>query len=148
MQVPRYHDEPMWWVLKTLGEVVALKEPGQHIRFQVVNPDLGVSLYPGELWSEDGVSLRYRSLADWVEVAEVLGCRMHTPRTLEHPWVEMTFTRLDQHHYWHQDSLPSGNPEKYGSQTEYGRWSPLSSEHPMNTINTAIVVDKRFIIIS
>ena len=68
-----------------------------------------------------GQACRYRSLAVWVDLAEVVGCTLGTPEVLGDGFIRLRFRLREADANWHERSAPSGDPEKYGSGTDFAR---------------------------
>ena len=56
-------------------------------------PTSAQGLFTGELFEHSGVHYRHRPLRVWLELAEQLGCRLHTPEP-EGTFVKFTVSRL------------------------------------------------------
>ena len=102
-----FDTQPLSEVLALLR--TALDETGE-VTFSAPDPDAGAGLYAGEL-TETG---RHRSLAVWLDVAEVLGARLNTPRKLGGR-VLLTFQKLP----------PLLRDGEYGPESEFGRVNKL-----------------------
>lgn len=100
--------EPLCEVLPRLR--AALLEAGE-VGFSVPDPDAGAGLYAGEV----GRAGRHRSYATWLDVAEVLGAKLMTPRVLEGGRVELTLQRLP----------PVVRGGEYGAGSEFQRLDKL-----------------------
>ena len=83
----RFEFEPLSEVLPPLKR--ALAEAGE-VTFLAPDPDAGEGLYAGERHAAG----RHRSLSVWLDVAEVLGARLLTPRLLGGGRMELTLRRL------------------------------------------------------
>ena len=75
----RYHDEPFRRIMEDLKQICNRLEPGQSLTFEAPHPDIRDALYPGETFAISNQTLRHRSIADWAELAEVLGCHLRCP---------------------------------------------------------------------
>ena len=84
----------------------------ESISFSVLNPDLFES-YAGQSVEVDGEAYLYRSLKSWMDLAEVLKCRMLLPKEEAYPLVRLTFKKLQTESSFHLDTL-SDKAEKYG----------------------------------
>ncbi len=79
------------------------------VRFEVINPDISNS-YSGEKLAIDNQIYIYRSYKSWNDLAELLHCKMLTPKESKYPFIELTFKKL-QNNSFHTDIK---NIEKYG----------------------------------
>ncbi len=95
------------------------KELAKHDRvsFSVLNPDLGEG-YAGNLMLIDGKSYLSRSLKSWMDLAELLKCKMLLPKESQYPLVELHFKKLEAASSFHLDTL-SNKKEKYGVTSKF-----------------------------
>ncbi len=87
----------------------------------VPDPDLGRGCYAGEVFEHAGQSLVHRSFRTWVDLAERLGLRLLTPRSLAPPMVELRFEALDRATLL-RPTAPEAT-ERYGQGSEFSRIS-------------------------
>ena len=115
-----FTDEPLdkiIGILKTSLEPLPTSEP---FTFRAPNPDLGTGLFTGELFEHQGKRYRHRPLRVWLELAQRLGCRLHTPEP-EKVFVKFTLSKLADTS-WHQDKAGS---ETYGNTSDFSRVQKL-----------------------
>ena len=98
----------MKWFTKETNELNA----GDTISFEVLDPDLGEG-YAGELLEIEGETYIYRGYKSWTDLAELLMCRMTTPKKSTYPLVKITFKKLEIQNSFHIESQ-STKEEKYG----------------------------------
>ncbi|MBW2733438.1 MAG: class I SAM-dependent methyltransferase [Deltaproteobacteria bacterium] len=116
--IKRFRCEKLLEIRDGLSEQLAVK-PEETLCFEVPDPDLGGDLYSGEVFSLGGDRVRHRGYKSWVDLAELLGCRMLTPRkpSDEHGagqgFVELRFAPLNLAGSFH-DSSSEDPTEKYG----------------------------------
>ncbi|MEL6346704.1 MAG: hypothetical protein AAFV53_26560, partial [Myxococcota bacterium] len=113
----RFSDAPLTTIVATLEEHLRRAPPGAILAFEALDPDRSPSLYSGEK-TKDGI---YRSWQAWMTLAEGLGCALCTPHPSDDGFVTVRFRVLDEEQSWHAAARPSGDPEKYGADTEYAR---------------------------
>jgi len=92
----------------------ALKEElntSNQIRFEVLNPDCAHSTYAGAQVDLEGQKFIYRGYKAWIDLAELLFCRMLTPKPVDAIRVELCFERLNLDASFHKTQ---GLEEKYG----------------------------------
>ncbi len=107
----------MIFTTETIQEILPLLQKkllsaGQ-ITFCVLDPDRHQGLYAGSTVVLNDVSYLYRGLHAWMELAEILSCRMLVPKRIENPLIELTFERLEQKASFHLEQIPN-KEEKYG----------------------------------
>jgi len=84
---------------------------------QVLNPDLGEG-YAGENICIDEVEYLYRSYKSWIDLAELLLCKMLTPLKSEHPLVILGFQKLSTQSF-HKTNNKENKKEKYGTNSDF-----------------------------
>ena len=86
--------------------------------FNILNPDYTTQSYAGELVTVDTQTYIYRGYKAWSDLAELLGCKLCTPKAVEHsPLVEMTFLKLADDSFHHD----SQDEEKYGASSRFAQ---------------------------
>ena len=122
------------WLVTALADATTKGVGG--VAFGVPDPALGPGLYSGEVLRVGGRVVRHRGYRCWVELAELLGCRMVLPRAPESPespesaagetanagegFVTLRFEPLDREGSFH-DEAPADPTEKYGAGSRYAR---------------------------
>lgn len=86
------------------------------VTLRVLDPDYGRGRYAGELIEHDGSEHVHRPWRVWVELADRLGLRMCTPKSIEPPLCELRFERLEP-----ATQTVSDPREKYGTSSEFAR---------------------------
>lgn len=109
-------DDDLFSISRRLEAALAACAPGEAIWFTAPDPDRP-GLYEGEP-TADG---RHRSLAGWVMLAEELGATLLTPRAAEPGRVRLGLRKLDRDASWQTRAAPSGDPEKYGADSDFAR---------------------------
>jgi len=89
------------------------------ISFDVLNPDLGEG-YAGNLIQIDNKPYIYRSYKTWVDLCELLMCKMLTPKENTYPYVTLTFQKLETKDSFHLDTQ-SPKEEKYGIDSHFSQ---------------------------
>lgn len=92
-------------------------ETATSVSFSVLNPDLGEG-YTGNFLLIDNVNYRYHSLKAWMDLAEILKCKMLLPHKESHPLVELTLTKLETSSSFHLNT-PENKEEKYGVTSQF-----------------------------
>jgi len=96
-------------LLQTQGEIT----------FHVLDPDTMEGHYAGETVVVDGETYLYRSLRVWMELAELLGCRMRVPEKGYPPLLYLTFVKIASDSF-HLSTLTQ-KEEKYGSNSLFSK---------------------------
>ena len=114
-----FTDEPLGEVIEVLRATLEPLQTGEPLSFYALNPDLGAG-FTGELFEHSGVRYRHRPLRVWLELAEQLGCRLHTPEP-EGIFVKFTVSKLVDTS-WHQTKT---GRETYGEASAFSRVQKL-----------------------
>ena len=85
--------------------------------FLIPDPDLCLGRYAGELIEHRGRAMRCRSWRAWSTLAELLECRMLTPRPYDEGRLLLRFQKLRAEESFHR----SGAKEKYGTDELFAR---------------------------
>ena len=86
------------------------------INFSVINPDVFEG-YAGYTINIDEENYIYRGYKAWSDLAELLKCKMLTPKEGDHPLINLTFIKLKDDSF-HTDVKSS---EKYGIDSHFAR---------------------------
>jgi hypothetical protein len=100
-------------LLEILNELKVQLTTLDTISFQVLNPDIHIGAYSGEKIIIEDVAYLYRGYKVWVNLAELLFCRMLTPKLLNDDRVEITFQKLNLQSSFHSNHQTQKS-EKYG----------------------------------
>ena len=92
-------------------------ETEESLSFSVFNPDLAEG-YAGSKIELDGKTYIYRSLKAWMDLAELLLCKMCLPKEGTHPLAILTFKKLQIDSSFHLDAVAQKN-EKYGVTSDF-----------------------------
>ncbi len=109
-------DDDLFALARRLQDALRARAPGETLWFTAPDPDRR-GLYEGEP-TPDG---RHRSLAGWVMLAEELGATLLTPQPAGPGRVRLGLRRLDRDASWQTRAAPSGDPEKYGADSDFAR---------------------------
>ena len=88
----------------------------EEINFTVLNPDISDG-YAGYTTMIDGVQYLYRGYKAWMDLAELLKCKMLTPCKIDDNLVQLTFKKLKTDSF-HTDSKKD---EKYGTSSHFAQ---------------------------
>lgn len=127
-------------LLEILAAIRARLAGGEStIVLRVLDPDLGRGRYPGERVEHDGREHVHRPFRVWVDLAERLGLRLLTPRSVGEGRIELRFEVLDQSASWQLDPVEDPT-DKYGASSGYARISKL--EDPDLVLDVADALDR------
>lgn len=110
----------MTFTTQTMQEILpilqtALKDKNS-ITFSVLDPDKAEG-YAGHRVEIGHQTYLYRGYKSWTDLAELLHCKMMTPKEVTHPYVSLTFEKL-QNDSFHNESKDS---EKYGTNSHFAQ---------------------------
>lgn len=100
-------------ILSTLQSALQDKNS---ITFSVLNPDISQG-YAGDKVEIDGKTYIHRGYKAWTDLAELLKCKMLTPKEGTYPLVTLTFSKLKDTSF-HTDDKGS---EKYGINSHFSQ---------------------------
>ena len=87
------------------------------VSFEVLNPDLGEG-YAGNLITIEDKSYIYRGYKAWTDLAELLMCKILTPKESSYPLVTIYFEKLETQSSFHLDTQ-TPKEEKYGTESHF-----------------------------
>ena len=116
----QFTSEPMVEIVSRLEKIVSKLNATDILTFEVPNPDLGGSLYCGTPIEIDGTPSLHHSWKAWNDLAELLFCRMLTPKATSEHTVVLRYQKLDKADSFHQAKIEN-------KEEKYGTLSPFSS---------------------
>jgi trans-aconitate methyltransferase len=108
-----FTNETMQEILPVLQKELQDKDK---VTFTVLNPDISEG-YAGHRISIDKTIYLYRGYKAWVDLAELLKCKMLTPNKIDDTRVQLTFVQLKEDSF-HSDSKEN---EKYGTSSHFSQ---------------------------
>jgi len=122
----RFTTEPLREIEGWLAARLEGGAGGSRVSFLAPDPDLGAAAYAGETVLVEGSAARHRGYRAWVDLAELLGCRMLTPRECpgDPGMVRLVFEKLDASDSFHDDHTADVT-EKYGEASRFARIDKL-----------------------
>ena len=109
MSRQRFSNESMLSISTHLKSVFDKGET--KVSFEVLNPDAFSGTYAGKEVQIENQTYIYRGYKAWTDLAELLFCRMLTPRVIDKDIVCLSFEKLDLQESFHKSE---GAHEKYG----------------------------------
>ena len=107
----------MYDIFNTLEEKTLSLNPKETIEFEVLNPDILGSAYAGSIVKIETKEYIYRGYKAWVDLAQILGCRMLTPTCQNPNFVTIKFEKLNYQDSFHENT--DNKEEKYGSASSF-----------------------------
>jgi len=109
-----FNFQSMQEILPILKQSLKYKEK---ISFIVLNPDIYDGCYAGHIFRVEGVDYIYRGYKAWIELAELLTCKMLTPSKINNHLIQLTFKKLKNNSF-HTDKKEN---EKYGITSHFAQ---------------------------
>ncbi|HHB95378.1 MAG TPA: methyltransferase, partial [Campylobacterales bacterium] len=88
------------------------------ISFRAVNPDIDFTLFSGDKISIENQIYLYRGYKAWINLAELLQCRLLTPIKIDNTIVELSFQKLNTNNSFHNLKI-TDKTEKYGANSQF-----------------------------
>jgi hypothetical protein len=90
------------------------------VSFEVLNPDIITSTYAGTSVHVNELDYTYRGYKAWVDLAQLLFCKMKTPQLISEEIVKITFEKLDLKDSFHTKEVEKVS-EKYGVSSSFSK---------------------------
>jgi hypothetical protein len=119
----RFMTETLYQIVETLRPALSHGP----VQFEAMDPSATPDLFAGEETVVCGHRVRYRSLHEWMELAESLGAVVDRIKPLPDGFLGFDFRPLRPNSSWHEGSRASGDREKYGTDTQFARTQKLES---------------------
>ncbi len=113
-----FTNETILEILTYLEEMISSLQASETIVFQIPNPDKGIQHYSGSLLDINGLPCLHHSWKAWGDLAELLYCRMLTPKLINEDEVILSFQKLNRSDSFHQTKLQDKR-EKYGTDSHF-----------------------------
>lgn len=111
----------MIFTTQTMQEILPLLQnrlkTQKSISFSVLDPDLGEG-YSGNEIIINNITYIHRGLKAWIDLAELLMCKMLLPKESEYPLITLSFEKLSSQSSFHLDTQ-SPKEEKYGTDSHF-----------------------------
>jgi hypothetical protein len=117
--IVKYTTEPLSEILNFI--TLSLQD-NDKVTFEALNPDIIDHTFSGEIVDVNGELFVNRGIKVWVNLAELLGCKMTTPEKTSKHLIKITFKKLDTSNSFHTMAIPK-KEEKYGSDSLFARIS-------------------------
>ena len=107
--------EAMFQIITALKERLNSLNAKERVEFEVLNPDLYTSTYAGNIININGEDFIYRSYKAWVDLAQILHCKMLTPVINSSNTVLIRYEKLNEDDSFHKSIVDK--EEKYGARS-------------------------------
>jgi len=115
----KFYTLSMLEIIKTLRNHLQDIKPKEFVEFEVLNPDFCTSTYSGNIIELQNIRYIYRSYKSWVDLAQLLSCKMLTPRVLSTHTIALQFEKLNEDDSFHK--VITDKEEKYGQESIFSQ---------------------------
>ena len=112
----KFTNESMYEIIEYFENMLVEKDT---LSFEVLNPDISIDKYSGSKIILDYEYI-YRSYKSWIDLSELMFCKMMTPTINSKYTVVLNFKKINLENSFHKDSN-SLNNEKYGIESEFSK---------------------------
>jgi 2-polyprenyl-3-methyl-5-hydroxy-6-metoxy-1,4-benzoquinol methylase len=114
-----FTNQTMFEIISALQSELNAVNAKDILSFTVVNPDLAGSTYAGNSITVDNQEYLYRGYKSWIDLAQLLHCRMLTPLLINEHLVSLRFEKLNADESFHKSI--TDKEEKYGSESIFSQ---------------------------
>jgi hypothetical protein len=114
-----FHEQSLYNIYGYLKEKLKILSLNDIIEFEVVNPDVS-NEFSGTVISISGKKYVYRPFKVWVDMAEILHCKMLMPKDLGNNRILIRYKPLNVTKSWHNHSGVDIS-ERYGVDSDFSR---------------------------
>ena len=111
--------EAMLQVITTLNDNLDALDAKEIIEFEVLNPDFCTSTYAGNIVLLDDKEYVYRGYKAWIDLAQILHCKMLTPFIESSNTVTIRYEKLNSDDSFHKSIVDK--EEKYGTESIFSQ---------------------------
>ena len=119
----------MHFTIESMQEIISSLqkrlEDEDNISFEALNPDLASGYAGAEITIDDKLYL-YRGYKSWVDLAQILKCKMLTPKESTYPFIQFSFVKLNSNDSFHLNK--TNRDEKYGVESHF--WQINKMQEP------------------
>ena len=112
----KFTNESMLMIISYLEEEVKNKD---EILFEVLNPDVNINIYAGEILKIENQEFIYRSYKSWCDLAELFFCKIIIS-SINSTTIVIKLQKLNKNDSFHKDLNDEKN-EKYGENSTFFR---------------------------
>ncbi|WP_457744102.1 class I SAM-dependent methyltransferase [Sulfurimonas sp.] len=113
------HKKPMLKIIEILQKKLLQTEPKESVAFKVINPDLATSTYNGNSVIVNDEEIIYRGYKTWMDLAQLLYCKMLTPTIIDENYILMRYEKLNEDSSFHKTI--TDKEEKYGTESIFSQ---------------------------
>ena len=108
----KFTNEELYEIINILEEKLKLLSLEDILEIEVLNPDIASSKYAGSIINVEDTPYVYRGYKSWVDLSEILFCKMLTPLYVDEKTIKIRFKKLNTNDSFHRSG--TCKEEKYG----------------------------------
>jgi hypothetical protein len=135
MKIVQYTNQSMLEIITELKDFLKYDDS---IKIEALNPDICSGKYSGEVVELNSTRYIYRGYKAWVNLAEILYCRIKTPKIIDEYRVAITFEKLNTDSSFHTDENIDRS-EKYGTESIFSRINKNEEPTFLNAYHKALL---------
>lgn len=108
----KFTNEELYEIINILDEKLKLLSFGDILEMEVLNPDIASSKYAGNVITIADTQYIYRGYKSWVDLSEILFCKMLTPQYIDEQTIKIRLKKLNTLDSFHISGV--SKEEKYG----------------------------------
>ena len=114
-----FHDHSLYYIYGYLKEKLKVLSENDVLEFEVINPDIS-NEFSGTIISISGKKYIYRPFKVWVDLAEILHCKMLLPKDIGSNHILIRYRPLNISKSWHNHSGVDIS-ERYGTDSDFSK---------------------------
>ena len=141
--------QTMFEIINILEEKLNSLNAKKIIEFEVINPDIQTSIYAGNIITIENQQYIYRGYKAWVDLAQILYCKMLTPLLSTPNRVIIRFEKLNEDVLFHAADIDK--EEKYGESSIFSQIHKMQEPAFLHYYKQAlknVTIDKRLRILN
>lgn len=114
-----FTNQTMTQIIPILQSEIDAINTKEIVEFEVLNPDMASSTYAGNIIIIENREYIYRGYKSWVDLAQLLHCRMLTPLLTSQHLISIRFEKLNADESFHKSII--NKEEKYGTESIFSQ---------------------------
>lgn len=140
----KFTNQTMQEIFAELHQEIRSLQPGDVISFNVLDPDEG-GKYAGEKIVIEEREYLYHGYKSWIDLAQLLHCKMLTPHSSSYPFITLHFEKLQRDTFHTTDN--EDKKEKYGTDSLFFNINKMEEPaflyYYLQALNNVKVVEKK-----
>ena len=115
----KFTTQTMFEIINILEDKIKVLKPKEILEFEVLNPDIVTSQYSGSVITVENQTYLYRGFKAWIDLAQILYCKMLTPLLSTPQTILIRFEKLNDDVSFHKAEIKK--EEKYGVESIFSQ---------------------------